>query len=62
MKRQSKWVVIVGETLKGKKHTVVTTRQAFEDEGNEEIEIISSNHVSAEEVEEDEKAPKLEDA
>ena len=34
MKRQSKWVVTVSETLKGKKHTVVTTRQAFKDERN----------------------------
>ena len=53
MKRQSKWVVTTGETLKGKKHTVVTTRQAFEDEKNEEMEILSSNHISIEEVEED---------
>ena len=30
MKRQSKWVVTTGETLKKKKHTVVTTRQACE--------------------------------
>ena len=62
MKRQSKWVVTTGETLKGMKHTVVTTRQAFEDEGNEEREIFSSNHVSVEEVEEDEEVPQLEDA
>ena len=50
MKRQSKWVVTTGETLKGKKHTVVTTRQAVENERNEEMEILSSNHVSVEEV------------
>ena len=62
MKRQSKWVVTTGETLKGKKHIVVTTRQTFEDEGNEEMEIISSNHVSIEEVEEDKEVPQLEDA
>ena len=62
MKRQSKWVMTTGETLKGKKHTVVTTRQAFEDEGNEEMEIFSSNHVFVEEVEEDEEVPQLEDA
>ena len=62
IKRQSKWVVTVGETLKGKKHTVVTTRQAFEDKGNEEIEILSSNHIFVEEVEEDEEVPQLEDA
>ena len=47
------------ETLKGKKHTVVITKQALEDEGNEEIEILSSNHVSIEEVDE---VPQLEDA
>ena len=62
MKRQSKWVVTTGETLKGKKHTVVTTRQALKDEWNEEMEIISSNHVSIEEVEEDKEVPQLEDA
>ena len=59
MKRQSNWVVIAGETLKGKQHTIVTTRQAFEDGGNEEIEVLSSNHISAEEKEE---VPQLEDA
>ena len=62
MKRQSKWIVTTGETLKGKKHTVVTTRQAFEDEKNEEMEILSSNHVSVEEVGEDKEVPQLEDA
>ena len=49
----------VGETLKGKQHTIVTTRQAFEEGGNEEIEVLSSNHISAEEKEE---VPQLEDA
>ena len=62
MKRQSKWVVTVGETLKGKKHTMVTTRQAFEDKRNKEMEIILSNHVSVEKVEKDEEVPQLEDA
>ena len=57
MKRQSRWVVIVGETLRGKQYTVVTIKQAFEDKRNEEI--FSSNHVS---VEKDEEWPQLEDA
>ena len=35
MKRQSNWVVTAGETLKGKQHTIVTTRQAFKDGRNE---------------------------
>ena len=48
-----------GETLKGKKHTVITTRQAFKDEGNAKMKIISSNHISVEKVEE---VPQLEDA
>ena len=52
MKRQSRWVVTAGETLKGKQHNVVTITQAFKDGGNEEIEIFSSNHVSFEEDEE----------
>ena len=56
---QSNWVVTASETLKGKQHTIVTTRQAFENEGNEEIEILSSNHIS---VEDDEKMPQLENA
>ena len=59
MKRQSNWVVTTGETLKEKQHTIVTTRQAFKDGGNEEIEVLSSNHISAEEKEE---VPQLEDA
>ena len=42
--------MIADETLKGKQHTIVTTRQAFENEGNEEIEVLSSNHISAKEV------------
>ena len=62
MKRQSKWVMTAGETLKKKKHTMIITRQAFEDEGNKEKEIISSNHVSVEEVEKDEEIPQLENA
>ena len=41
---------------------MVTTRQALEDEENEEMEILSSNHVSVEEVEEDEEVPQREDA
>ena len=52
----------IGETLKGKKHTVVTTRQALEDEGNEKIEILSFNHVFVKEIEEDKEVPQLEDA
>ncbi|XWS35009.1 hypothetical protein CRYUN_Cryun21dG0088400 [Craigia yunnanensis] len=59
MKRKSKWIVTAGETLKGKQHTVVTTRQVFKDEGNEEMKIFSSNHVS---IKEDEEVPQLEDA
>ena len=55
MKRQSKWVVTTGETLKGKKHTMVTTRQAFKDGGNEKMKILSSNHVSVEKDEEEKK-------
>ena len=51
--------MIIGETLKGKQHTIVTTRQAFKDGGNEEMEVFSSNHISAEEKEE---MPQLEDA
>ena len=51
MKRQSNWVVIAGETLKGKQHTIVTTRQTFKDGGNEEMEVLSSNHISAKEKE-----------
>ena len=35
MKRQSKWVVTVGENLKSKQHKVVTIKQAFENERNE---------------------------
>ena len=37
MKRQSKWVVTADETLKGKKHTMVTIRHAFEDEDNKKM-------------------------
>ena len=37
MKRQSNWVMTTGETLKGKQHTIVTTRQAFKDRGNEKM-------------------------
>ena len=40
------------EILKGKQHTIVTTRQAFKDGGNEEMEVLSSNHIFAEEEEE----------
>ena len=59
MKRQSNWVMTTGETLKGKQHTIVTTRQAFKDGGNEEMEVLSSNHISTKEEEE---VPQLEDA
>ena len=59
MKRQSNWVVTASETLKGNQHTIVTTRQAFKDGGNEEMEVLLSNHISAEEKEE---VPQLEDA
>ena len=48
MKRKSNWVVTAGETLKGKQHTIVTTRQAFKDGGNEEMKVLSSNHISVE--------------
>ena len=44
--------MIAGETLKGKQHTIVTTRQALEDGGNEEMEVLSANHISAKEEEE----------
>ena len=52
MRRQSKWVVTTGETLKAKKHTIVMTKQTSfpEEENLEEIEIFSSNHVSVNEV------------
>ena len=52
MRRQSKWVVTTGEALKAKKHTIVMTKQtSFPNEENlEEIEILSFNHVSKNEV------------
>ena len=59
MKRQSNWVVMAGETLKGKYHTIVTTRKAFEEWRNEKMKVFSSNYISAEEEEE---MPQLEDA
>ena len=59
MKRQSKWVMTIGETLKSKQRRVVTTRQVFENGRNEEIKILSSNNVY---VEEKEKKPHPEDA
>ena len=59
MKRQSKWVVTIGETLKSKQRRVVTTRQVFENGRNEEIKILSSNNVY---VEEEKKKPHPEDA
>ncbi|XWS29945.1 hypothetical protein CRYUN_Cryun24cG0074300 [Craigia yunnanensis] len=59
MKRKRRWIVTTGEALKGKQHTVVTTRQVFKNRGNEEMEILSSNHVS---IEEDQKVPQLENA
>ena len=37
VKRQSKWIVKAGETLKAKQHMVVTTKQDFKDGWNEEM-------------------------
>ena len=49
----------IGETLEGKQHTIVTTRQALEDRGNEEMEVLSSNHIF---VEKEKEVPQLKDA
>ena len=52
MRRQSKWVVTIGEALKAKKHTIVMTKQtSFPGEENlKKMEIISSTHVFVNEV------------
>ena len=51
MKRRSKWVITSGETLKVNKHTIVTTKQSFEEEGIEETDILIFNHIFLEEGE-----------
>ena len=50
MKRKRKWVLTIGEILKVKKHTVVMIKQISYEKGIEEMEILSSNHLSIEET------------
>ena len=62
MKRRTKCEVTIGEVLKARVHTVILTNTTSKGDDVEEIEILSSNHVSVKKVDEEPPEEETQDA